>query len=93
MIIDYIIDIIFGTFNSIFTYILVPVSLTSIPFIGSTISGILLSVVSTYNAVIVTFPYAQVGFQVFLYVILPFELLMTVGKLLLGHRMPSHAIN
>jgi hypothetical protein len=65
------------------------VSLSDIPFIGSTIRGLLLSVVEYWNAAQDTFPYLIVLWHVFIYVILPFELLMLTVKLVLGSRAPK----
>jgi len=70
--------------------ILPVVTLASIPIIGSSLQSILLTMVRTYNAFIDTFPYAETAFQLLIYVIIPFELLMLLGKFLLGHRLPSN---
>lgn len=88
MIINFIIKIIFDFFSAIFSF-LPTVSIATIPVIGETVSSLLLQIVQVYHAFIETFPYAIVGFNVLIYVILPFELLMLVAKFFLGHRAPN----
>jgi len=66
------------------------VTLASLPIIGDSIRSILISVVSTWNGVLVTFPYFIVVWNIFRFVILPFEGLMLLGKFILGSRSPSH---
>jgi len=76
--------------QGIFMFILPPVHLNALPFIGSGFYDLLVTMVSMWNAFIVTFPYAGIAWNVFLYVILPFELIMIIGKAFLGSRMPHH---
>jgi len=73
--------------------ILPVVTLASIPIIGPSLSGFLISAVRMYNGFITTFPYAQTGFRLLVYVIIPFELLMILGKFLLGSRLPANHNN
>jgi len=87
MIINYLLDLIFNALGSIFQFLPV-VTLATIPTIGPVLSSSLITIIKTYNAFIVTLPYAQIGVNVLLYVILPFELLLLVGKFFLGHRLP-----
>jgi len=54
------------------------------------IDSALVSMISTWNAFMVTFPYAQTGWNMFLYFILPFELIMLIMKFVLGSRSPSN---
>ena len=82
----YLITVVVSGIFGIFT----GVTLASIPVIGTTISSILLTMVRTYNAFADTFPYARVGFQMLIFVIIPFEILMLSAKFLLGHRLPSN---
>lgn len=91
MIINYLISFILGIISIFFVFLPV-VTLADIPVIGDTISSLLLTMVRMWNSFIDTFPYAGTAWQVFLYVILPFELLMLVGKFFLGHRMPDKQI-
>jgi len=69
------------------------VTVADIPFIGEAVSGFLYSVVGVWNAFMVTFPYAQTAWDVFLYVIVPFEILLKIGKAIFGSRMISHDVN
>jgi len=68
-------------------------TLSDLPIIGDTIAVTLETVVETWNAFMVTFPYANTLWEVFIYVILPFEILLLVAKFLLGHRVPAHTTN
>jgi len=74
--------------TSIFSLLPV-VTLASIPIIGPSLQSILITMVRMYNSFIDTFPYAETAFNLLIYVIIPFELLMLLGKFLLGHRLPA----
>jgi hypothetical protein len=89
MIINLIFGVILGLISAIF-FLLPVVTIASIPVIGSTLLVILGTMVTTWNAFMITFPYAQVVWQVFLFVILPFEILMIIGKFFLGQHMPTN---
>jgi len=91
MIINFIISSILDFFTGIFSF-LPEVSLSDIPVIGSSVSSTLSLMVTKYNALIETFPYAQTGFLIMVYVILPFEILMLVAKFFLGSRVPNNNI-
>lgn len=75
-------------FLAIFNFI-PDVSLTDIPIMGDTIVSLLYSLVETWNAFLITFPYAEVAWNVLLYWIIPFELGLMVLKFFLGSRMPN----
>jgi len=92
MIINLLINLILLIFGSLFVF-LPQVSLSSIPYIGDDLVSILTNVVLTWNAFMATFPYAQTGWHILLYVIFPFEILLLVSKFFLGHRTPSNHIN
>jgi len=92
MIIILLLNLLLLVFGTIFS-ILPSVSIATIPVIGPSVSSFLYEAMGVWNAFMVTFPYAQITWDVFLYVILPFELLMLVGKFFLGHRMPSNNAN
>jgi len=64
------------------------VSVASIPVIGPSLAEYLLLAVTKWNAFMVTFPYAEVVWNVFLFAIIPFELLLLVLKVILAHRVP-----
>jgi len=89
MIFNLLINLVLLVFGSLFVF-LPEVSIASLPYIGPSISSFLYQAMGIWNAFMVTFPYAQIGWQVFLYVILPFEVLMLVGKFFLGSRMPHN---
>lgn len=69
-------------------YFLPVVTMTDIPLVGSYVSSTLASLIQTWNAFLITFPYAQTAWDIFLYVIIPFELIMLAGRFFLGHRLP-----
>jgi len=89
MIIDLTINVLLTLVSVIFVFLPV-VSVSSIPYYGEDIASVLLTVVTTWNAFMVTFPYAVVLWNIFLYVILPFEFLLLIGKFFLGSRLPSN---
>lgn len=69
-------------------YLLPTATLISIPVIGAAISSTLTTVILSWNAFMVTFPYAQDLWYIFLYIILPFEIAVLTLKLFLGGRIP-----
>ena len=71
-------------------YLLPIVSIADIPYIGEGVYNALVSFIGIWNAFMVTFPYAETAWNIFLLVILPFELLLLLGKFLLGHRLPAN---
>jgi len=77
-------------FTAIF-YLLPVVKLADLPLFGSAISSTLTTAVLTWNAFMVTFPYAATVWSIFLYLIVPFEFTMIIAKFLLGHRTPTNA--
>lgn len=89
MITDFLITIFTGIVNGILS--VVPnVTIASLPTVGQTLSDTLLSMVTTWNAFMATFPYAQTAWDLFLFVIIPFELIMLGLKFILGHHVPAH---
>jgi hypothetical protein len=89
MIINMLINLVLLIFGALFSF-LPKVTLASLPYVGSYISSSLIFIVGLWNGVLTTFPYAVVGWHVFLWIILPFEGLMLVAKFFLGHRVPAH---
>lgn len=87
MIINLLINLILLIFGSLFVFLPV-VTLENVPYIGEALRGIIIDMVGVWKAVLTTFPYAQVAWDVFLYVIMPFEILLLVSKFFLGHRSP-----
>lgn len=90
MIFNFLIYLVLLVLGSIFSLLPV-VTLSSIPVIGPTFSSVLLRMTQIWNSTIETVPYLGISWQVFLYVIIPFELIMLLSKFLLGHRSPSNS--
>jgi len=78
--------------SAIFVFLPV-VTIADIPFIGESVSSTLLTMMEYWNGFTATFPYAIHVTQVFLLVIVPFELLMLVSKLFLGSIAIGHHTN
>jgi hypothetical protein len=89
MITQAIFSAIFGTISALLSW-LPNVDLRSLPVVGNAVFSVLTYAVGTWNAFLSTFPYAILPWHIFLYAILPFEGLMLLLKLVLGHRLPSH---
>lgn len=87
MIINLILGLFFQIASILFVFFPV-VTLSDIPFIGTTLSSGLLSFIMMWNAFMETFPYAQTAWQIVLIVIIPFEILLLVGKVFFGNRLP-----
>jgi len=81
-----------ATVNAFFSVFPV-VTIASLPYIGPQISETLVTMVGMWNSFQDTFPYVTVVWHSFLWVILPFELLLLVGKIILGSRNPAHTNN
>lgn len=64
------------------------VTLADLPVIGLTVQGILINMVTTWNAFLVTFPYAELPWRLFLYGVIPLEITIIILKFILGHRSP-----
>ena len=73
---------------AIFSFLPV-VTIADIPYIGSSVSGYLDTIMLTWNAFMVTFPYAETGWFVFK-MLLWFEALLLLARFLLGSRTPVH---
>jgi len=89
MILNLLINFILLIFSSLFIF-LPEVHLSDIPYIGAPLVSGLTYMVGIWNSFMITFPYAVIGWQVFLWVIVPFEILLLVAKFFLGHRLPAH---
>jgi len=92
MIINLIIGVLLAMVAGVFSF-LPTVNLSSIPVVGSGIASTLLTMTTTWNAFLVTFPYASTAWTVLLTVILPFELLLLIAKFFLGSRVPANPTN
>ena len=83
MIITLLINLIIMIFGVLFVFL--PV--VHLPDVAN---SALITMTSIWNTFLETLPYAQLPWHLFLYVILPFELLLLVAKFFLGHRLPAH---
>lgn len=87
MIITGIIFIFLGILGYVFS-LLPSASIAEIPIIGQSVSDTLYSFMSTWNAFLNTFPYAEVGWIAFQWLIL-FEIGLHILKFFLGARIPA----
>lgn len=90
MIINLVIKAIFLIIAGIFS-ILPNVAFSDIPTVGPFITENLLYGVRLLNGALETFPYGVIVWFIFTHVIIPFELLLLIGKFFLGSRNPTHA--
>lgn len=89
MIFNLLLNLILLVFGSLFVFFPV-VAIADIPYVGSFLSSTLIQMIQVWNAFLITFPYAVTGWHIFLWVILPFEVLLLVMKFFLGHHVPTH---
>ena len=89
MIINLLINFILLVFGSLFVFLPV-VHLTDIPLIGSFFVEYMGIMVHIWNSFMNFFPFAQMGWNMVMYVIIPFELLMLIAKFFLGSRVPNN---
>jgi len=92
MIINLLINFLLLAFGTIFTFF-PEVSIDSIPFVGQFIYDALVFAMLKWNAFMVTFPYAQTGWYIFIYGIIPFEITLLLLKFFFGHRAPINNVN
>jgi len=88
MIINLLINTVVLLFGAVFS-IMPVVGLDSIPIIGDTLHAVFVDMALTWNAFIVTFPYAGVAWNVFLMLIIFFEMPLIALKFFLGSRSPD----
>lgn len=88
MITQFFVNIIIIIVSTIFSIFPV-VSLASFGSVGVSIESTILFVVQMWNAFLITFPYGQIAWTMFLTVVIPFEITMLVLKFFLGSRTPS----
>jgi len=88
MIINLLIAVIINLLSAIFVISPV-VTISDVWIIGSDLSNYLTMAVQYWNSFMITFPYAQTGWNVFLYTIIPFEIMMLTMRFFLGHRNPE----
>jgi hypothetical protein len=87
MIITLLLNLIILIIGMIFIFLPV-VTLADIPLFGGWISEYLLTIVQMWNSFCETFPYAITAWRVFLYLIIPFEILLIIARFFLGSRTP-----
>jgi len=66
------------------------VTIASIPMVGPQISAVLVQVNGLFNAFLSLFPFAVIVWHLFIYVVLPFEVLLLVAKFFLGQHVPAN---
>jgi len=87
MIFNLLINTILLAFGMLFS--IMPVAtIADIPVIGETITSIMVFAVTHWNSVIDTFPYFDIVWTLFLYIVIPFEIGLIVLKFFLGSRTP-----
>jgi len=89
MIINLLLSSLVSLVSAIFVFLPV-VTIADIAYIGTDVSNYLTSAVYMWNGFIETFPYAGTGWNIFLSVIVPFEILLLIAKFFLGSRVPKH---
>jgi len=89
MIWNFLIDGLFAILEAIF-YFMPVVTIADIAYVGETISSVLYAMMGRWNAFMATFPYAQDAWELTLWIIIPFELLMLTVRLFLGSHVPIH---
>jgi len=72
----------------IFFTLLPEATLESLPYVGDTIDSTLNSMMWYWNTIIDNIPYLQYSYNVFLWVIIPFELSILIFKVFAGQRTP-----
>jgi len=89
MIIALLINIIVSMFGVLFGFFPV-VTLNDIPVVGEFVRSTFVMAIGFWNAFIVTFPYAALPWHIFIYAVLPFEVLLIILKFFLGSRAPQN---
>jgi len=86
MIFNLLINFVLLIFGAIFVF-LPEVTIETIPYIGPIVSVTLTWIVGLWNSLVLTLPYLDVPMRVFLYVIIPFELMLIILKFFLHNRI------
>lgn len=82
----------FANFLTLIFYFVPSAKVVDVWFIGEFASNLLGQIGTTWNAFMVTFPYAEIAWNVFIFGILPFEFALAVLKFFIGHRIPSQPV-
>lgn len=91
-----IVNILFGVLmwiTGIFLSVLPSWHLWTLPYIGNWGYATLVMVVGYWNMFISVFPYIELPWHLFLYVVVPLEITLLVAKVLLGNRAPAQQVN
>jgi len=91
MIVTFLLNVIIMIFSVVF-YVLPVVTIATIPIIGESVSETLYLMVSYWNSFMLTFPYAEVGWEIFILIIVPFEIGLVIAKFFLGSRTPAETV-
>ena len=83
MIVTLLINLVIMIFGVLFVFL-------PIVHLPDVVNSTLISATQIWNTFLETLPYARLPWHLFLYVILPFELLLLLAKFFLGHRLPAH---
>jgi len=62
--------------------------IVDLPIIGDNLGNLLDTIIPKWNAFMDTFPYAETVWDIFIFVIIPFEILVMTVKFFLGNRSP-----
>lgn len=89
MIINLLFNVFILLFGSIFVF-LPTVTISSIPFIGEDLYSVLALAVGYWNTFLQIFPFSVVVWHMFLWIILPFEILFIIAKVFFGSRLPAN---
>lgn len=87
MIITFLISIVVTILSLLFLFFPV-VTIADIPIFGEFMSSTLYTAVTYWNSFMLTFPYAETAWNMFLLFVIPFEIGLLVLKFFLGHRTP-----
>lgn len=69
------------------------VTLENIWVIGPTLRSVLVTAVGYMNSIFETLPHLEVVWNMFVYVVVPFEIVLWVMKFILGSRTPVNNLN
>jgi len=89
MIFNLLFNLVVLVFGVLFVF-LPEVGISSIPLIGDQAYYYLALAVSYWNTGVSIFPPARIVWTVFVWVVIPFEILLLLAKVFLGSRTPAH---
>jgi len=89
MIIALLMDFVSGFVAMVFS-ILPSVTVADIPFVGEFVDQYFTLAIQYWNSFMLIVPYTQIVWDIFLVVIIPFEVSMLFAKFFFGSRLPSN---